>query len=282
MIKLNEIFNIEPEEMKDFTIALNNPTGQERDPLDYYLYSQYDFLRYIGWFKGYGAKMAFRKLDTKYTLQFVRIFSNDLWLFVGCFTKEEGFNSNEYGEYYRLVLNDKFKNFEGRLLVNYKKVQGPKQAKLSINKIHEFNVYKILEEKYTGEVFPGYENVSISFYRLQQIIFKQLHDWKDQLSTVKGVYLITDTKTSKLYVGSAYGEEGIWGRWTTYAHTNGTGGNKDLIKVMKDDENYAVNNFQFAILDYYKRSITDDEILARESFWKEVLQSRGDLNYNNN
>jgi hypothetical protein len=109
-----------------------------------------------------------------------------------------------------------------------------------------------------------------------------LHDWKEQLSSVKGVYLITDTKTEKLYVGSAYGEEGIWGRWTNYANTNGSGGNKDLKKIIKDDEDYAKNHFQFAILDYYKRSISDDEILARESFWKEVLQSRGDLNYNNN
>ncbi len=44
MIKLNEIFNIKPEEFKDYTIALNNTTGNERDPLDYYLHSQPDFL----------------------------------------------------------------------------------------------------------------------------------------------------------------------------------------------------------------------------------------------
>lgn len=282
MIKLNEIFNIKPEEFKDYTIALNNPSGNERDPLDYYLHSQPDFLRYIGWYKGHESKQAFRKLDTKYTLQFVRIFSNDIWLFVGCFTKEDGFNSNEHGEFYRLVLDDKFLNFEGRLLVNYKKVQGPKQAKLLMGKIDDFIVQKILEEKYLGEQFPGCENVNISFYRLQQIVFNRIHDWKEQLSSVKGVYLITDTKTAKLYVGSAYGEEGIWGRWTNYANTNGTGGNKDLKKIIKDDEDYAKNHFQFAILDYYKRSISDDEILARESFWKEVLQSRGDLNYNNN
>ncbi len=196
--------------------------------------------------------------------------------------RKRGFISNEYGKYYRLVLDDKFKNFEGRLLVNYKKVQGPKQAKLSMSKIEEFTVRKILEEKYSGEQFPGYENVNISFYRLQQIIFKQVRDWKEQLSTVKGVYLITDIKTSKLYVGSAYGEEGIWGRWTTYAHTNGTGGNKDFKKIIKDDKDYAKKYFQFTILDYYKRSISEEEILVRESFWKEVLQSRGDLNYNNN
>jgi len=282
MIELNEIFNIKTEEFNDYTIALNNPTGHERDPLEYYLDSQPDFLRYIGWYKGHEAKRAFRKLNTKYTLQFLRIFSNDIWLFVGCFTKEDVFNSNEHGEYYRLVLDEKFKNFEGRLIVNYKKVQGPTQAKLSMDKIKDFTVRKILEEKFSGDEFPGYENVNISFYRLQQIVFKQIHDWKERLRNVKGVYLITDIKTSKLYVGSAYGVEGIWGRWTTYAHSNGTGGNKDLKIVMKDDENYAKKYFQFTILDYYKSSISDDDILKRESFWKKVLQSIGDLNYNNN
>jgi len=284
MIKLNDVLNIQPDELKDYTIALNNPTGYEKDPLDYYLSESDDFLRYIGWYKSHNAKRAFRRLDTKYTLQFVRIFSADQWLFVGCYTKDNNMKSNEYGKYYNLILDDKFKNLEGRLIVNYKKVQGPKQAKLSSAKLlnEDFTVKKILEEKYSGKHFPGYNNVNISFYRLQQIVFKQVTEWKEQLSTVKGVYLITDTKTSKLYVGSAYGDEGIWGRWTTYAYTNGTGGNKDLKLVMREDKDYAINHFQFAILDYYKKSTSEDEILARESFWKEVLQSRGDLNYNNN
>lgn len=36
---------------------------------------------------------------------------------------------------------------------------------------------------------------------------------KESPATNKGVYLISDTYTGKLYVGSAYNENGIWGRW---------------------------------------------------------------------
>ncbi|WP_189654688.1 GIY-YIG nuclease family protein [Paracoccus mutanolyticus] len=42
-------------------------------------------------------------------------------------------------------------------------------------------------------------------------------DWKAALESIKGIYLITDTRTGKRYVGSAYGDQGIWSRWCAYA-----------------------------------------------------------------
>ncbi|MBF1034889.1 MAG: GIY-YIG nuclease family protein [Candidatus Nanosynbacter sp.] len=41
-------------------------------------------------------------------------------------------------------------------------------------------------------------------------------DWCRALRSRKGVYLITDKNTGKQYVGSAYGEDGILGRWSVY------------------------------------------------------------------
>jgi hypothetical protein len=41
------------------------------------------------------------------------------------------------------------------------------------------------------------------------------------LASVAGVYLISDTLTGKLYVGSATGEGGIWGRWCQYVDGHG-------------------------------------------------------------
>lgn len=36
---------------------------------------------------------------------------------------------------------------------------------------------------------------------------------------MKGVYVIHDTETGEPYVGSAYGDTGIWQRWSNYALT---------------------------------------------------------------
>jgi len=60
--------------------------------------------------------------------------------------------------------------------------------------------------------FTDYFDFILDFRELKEIINNQYTDWKKVLSATKGIYLISDTKTGKLYVGSAYGEEGIWGR----------------------------------------------------------------------
>jgi hypothetical protein len=228
MILLNDILNINSEEMNDFLIALNNPLKHE-NPLNFYLYSINDFYRFIGWFRSFGKRNAFRVLDKKYSLQFIQLNQSDKWLFVGCFYNESNqMNSNEYGEYYSLKLSDRYANFEGRLVAKFKKDPGPKQAKLNISRIKDFEVYQILVEKYTGEKFKGYKNIDLDFESMKCIINSGKEDWYNNLSTVKGIYLITDNN-NKLYVGSAYGVEGIWGRWKEYVNTNGHGNNIALI-----------------------------------------------------
>lgn len=71
--------------------------------------------------------------------------------------------------------------------------------------------------------FTDYSDFILDFDELKEIINNQYSDWKRMLSVTKGIYLISDTETGKLYVGSAYGEEGIWGRWSNYVATNGHG-----------------------------------------------------------
>lgn len=55
----------------------------------------------------------------------------------------------------------------------------------------------------------------ISYYDLKRKIDNS-DDWCRALRSHKGVYLITDKNTGKQYVGSAYGEDGIFGRWVVY------------------------------------------------------------------
>ena len=106
--------------------------------------------------------------------------------------------------------------------------------------------------------FTDYFDLILDFKELQEIVIEQYQDWKTVLSAIKGVYLITDKNTGRLYIGSAYGEDGIWGRWKEYVATNGHGGNKSLKELLDEDWEYACKYFQFSILMLLPKTVTSD------------------------
>ena len=118
--------------------------------------------------------------------------------------------------------------------------------------------------------FTDYFDFILDFKELQEIVSNQYKDWKRMLSATKGIYLISDTKTGKLYVGSAYGEEGIWGRWKTYVSTKGHGNNKTLKELVAADKNYC-NHFKFSILMLLPSTITADQAIKKETLFKNKL-----------
>lgn len=122
--------------------------------------------------------------------------------------------------------------------------------------------------------FPGYEDFIITYGQLRQLVAhpQANREWRDLLSSVAGVYLIQDTQDGKQYVGSAYGEKGIWGRWTTYAKT-GHGGNKLLMELCALDRE-APHRFSFTILRTLPRTMAKNRVIAVESLYKEKLGSR--------
>jgi hypothetical protein len=128
--------------------------------------------------------------------------------------------------------------------------------------------------------FKDYSDFILDFAELKEIIINQYSDWKRMLSVTKGIYLISDTKTGKLYVGSAYGDEGIWGRWSKYVLTNGHGDNKTLKELVSCDPNHA-SNFQFSILMLLPRTITPDEAIKKERLFKNKLGTNA-FGLNNN
>jgi len=141
-------------------------------------------------------------------------------------------------------------------------------------------VLEILRKTFTVKEFPGYENVLVDFDLLKFIIDRGEPVWKTALSSVKGVYIVTDKNTGKIYVGSAYGKNSFWSRWSLYIK-NGHGGNKELEAIIREKGLEYASNFQFAILEV-RSKITDDEIIIkRETHWKNVLKSR-EFGYNEN
>lgn len=137
-------------------------------------------------------------------------------------------------------------------------------------------VYELAPDTKLG-TFPGYQNTRLRHSEMQRIIANDEPSWKDALSSVKGVYVITDLSNGRLYVGSASGEaNGLWQRWSGYAHLkNLTGGNRELEQLRVDlGDSHIIQNFQYSILEIFDPKTRADTILKRESFWKQALDSR--------
>lgn len=128
--------------------------------------------------------------------------------------------------------------------------------------------------------FTDYFDLILDFSELKEIVEHQYSDWKTNLSAIKGVYLITDKNTGQLYIGSAYGENGIWGRWSEYVLSGGHGYNKSL-EVLCNETDYALKNFQFSILMLLPKTVTVDEAIRKEQLFKRKLGTHS-FGLNNN
>lgn len=116
--------------------------------------------------------------------------------------------------------------------------------------------------------FVSYDQVQLSYPDLQKLIQDTDSNitWVNALTAVNGIYLIRHTIDGKLYVGSAYGKEGIFGRWKTYSRS-GHGGNKFLKDI-------TPQHMEFSILEVANGTMSADDVIERESRWKLRLGTR--------
>jgi hypothetical protein len=126
--------------------------------------------------------------------------------------------------------------------------------------------------------FEGYLETILNYAELALIINHP--DWVEQLKNKNCVYAILDTLTGKIYIGSTYNKQGIYGRWIDYAST-GHGDNKDLEGKILKDPNYAKNHFQWTILEELDINIEEKDAIEREKMWKRKLKTN-QFGYNNN
>jgi hypothetical protein len=135
----------------------------------------------------------------------------------------------------------------------------------------------VLEIKEPGRSLPPFEDYlefSLTYAELKDLFANgEAHrDWRIPLSSVAGVYLILAEHSGDLYVGSAYGESGIWGRWRNYADS-GDGGNVKLTKLVVDDPSYP-ERFRFSILQILPRTMAREEVIKRETLYRRSLGAR--------
>ena len=136
------------------------------------------------------------------------------------------------------------------------------------------DVIEIYPKGYIGE-FPGLLDFVLPFNELKKIVNNPdaNRNWIKMLTSVAGVYLIVDSKTGMQYIGSAYGKDGIFGRWKQYAN-NLHGGNKELRMIIEQNgESYTIN-FHFTILRTLEKTLTKSEVIGYEQKYKMKLGSR--------
>ncbi len=233
---------------------------------------------YEGKFKSWQEYQT-RKNFTKEMVIGLIEYKKNKWLFAGVYKVLGHKKISEKHVEYSTELIPNQEELIGRIIVYHERtgrasyLKGKKDG-------GEFYISEIKENKLTVEEFPGYNNVCLPYDKLRVVISQNISSWFGALSNIKGVYLISDTNTGKLYVGSAIGESGIWQRWADYVKS-GHGGNKELRRLLKGKKSGYEKYFSYTILEIADTNTSDEDIIKRESYWKEVLLTR-EFGYNAN
>ena len=118
--------------------------------------------------------------------------------------------------------------------------------------------------------FIGLSDVSLIMSELRMAMDDPV--WQNALGNTCGIYLITDERTGRQYVGSAYGGDGIWQRWSHYAST-GHGDNLELKRLLELSPG-SESDLRFTLLEPLLLGTPKAHAIARENFWKVALGSR--------
>ncbi len=167
--------------------------------------------------------------------------------------------------YFDLKYTDMLKDYEGRLTIDW----GSSTRMWHQKGTTEKPIISIQADE--KKVFSGFENLILSYDELEEIIVNPnvYEAWHIALSSVNAIYLIVDKETGKQYVGSAYGKDGLLGRWSCYI--NSFHGHNKSIKELICDYPERYHHFQFSILQILPKTATDDEVIQTETLYKKKL-----------
>jgi hypothetical protein len=169
--------------------------------------------------------------------------------------------------WFDLNLTDFYANWKGKLVVDW-----PPPERSWWRRAHRNEVYisSILEQSALDPPLPVWHQIVFTFDELGVLSSR----WKSKLSEWRAIYYIRDISDGRGYVGSAYGEYNLLGRWSNYA-TLGHGGNKLL-------RNRDPRNFRFSILQRLDPDLDAESVVAIENSWKIRLHTRQPEGLNDN
>ena len=161
--------------------------------------------------------------------------------------------------WFEMELTDFYAHWKGKLIVDW---PGGERSWHRWASRNEFFVQSILEDSLLDEEMPNWRELVLTWDELKVLP----NNWKTALSEWRGIYYIWDASDGKGYVGSAYGNDNLLGRWLNYAKS-GHGGNKRLKKRKP-------SNFRFNILQRVSPDMAADNVIRLENTWKERLHTR--------
>lgn len=250
---------VTPEHCK---LHLASWNGQEH-PLDVFLAG--DFPEWQRW-------QSKRNFERVYVVSLIAMGGNR-WLFAGLYRSGEPERHEAKGMWlYPLAEEAACRELTGRLVIDFAR-SGRQSYLVAENWADALAVRQLMEEPLSIAEFPGFKTVNLTWDELRVIVMQALPSWRAALSSVAGVYLITDTRSGSLYVGSATGQGGLWQRWCAYAD-NGHGGNAELRRLLIEEGPERQRAFRYAILEIADTHASAEEVLRRESHWKTILLSR--------
>ena len=234
------------------------------DPYDWYLNDRETFIAY----QSEQHKDIFKDVD--YVVSFIGEDGTlarmvGVYQIIGRDTERENLTGG--GKYcYKMVEVDGFDELNERVIVDWGDSARTFHQWLDKND----KIIVAVERKGFDWVCPDYEEISLTYGELSHVINESLDAWKRKLTVVNGIYVISDRKTGKLYVGSTYNRDGIWGRWEDYART-GHGGDVKLANLIAEAPDYAKDNFVWSILQTLPLNVSDIEAIRVETLWKNKL-----------
>ncbi len=275
-IKMDSLFCLNDEEISRCKVELNTHIGIEA------WLSNPDYDKENGCCEEcsyWGGRLRSNYDENDIVFSFIQLGSNDEWLLVSA---ARIINAPKH-ERAKVEILDRYKPFFGRLVMKYKRKQGLMKFVLRFNYVSSYATIKeILPCLYSGRRFEGYDKVHLSFQELQDVIDgKIMPTFHEALKKITGVYCLTNSENGLLYIGSAYGEEGVAQRWRSYRYSK-HGGNKKLMKLYDEKgEEYFKKYFSFTLLEYFSLSYDIEKIIEREQYWKECLDTKNN-GYNDN
>jgi hypothetical protein len=182
------------------------------------------------------------------------------------FTEEEA-RSRSFILWFDLTLTDFYASWKGKLIVGW-----PPPERSWWRRAHagDMPILAILEESVLDAAIPEWDQIVPTWDEMRVLPTR----WKSVLSQWRGIYYIVDTSDGKGYVGSAYGDSNLLGRWLNYA-VRGHGGNR-LLRQREP------RSFRFSILQRVSPDMDARDVIRLESSWKERLHTREPHGLNDN
>lgn len=175
---------------------------------------------------------------------------------------QNGNGRDGLGRTFDLEHTDLMADLRNRLVIGWR---SPRTWRINATTAAGYPVMEIADAQPVR--FPGFDALTLDYPQLQAVLREHRYaSWRTALSAVIGIYLITDTRDGRHYVGKADGAENLLQRWAAYA-ANGHGGNVEL-------RGLNPSSFRLSVLRVFDPATPTGEINVAESHFKRALDSR--------